>query len=81
MKSTTLSRLLVNLVALSGLAMAKIAIDFGDYCDDSTIKVQGTILTASCRGITGDYVCSKLDLNTCILTRSGSLQADPSGNG
>jgi len=81
MKTSYVSRLLVNFVAASGLAMAKIAIDFGDYCDDTTITVSGTILQANCRGITGDMVCSRLDLNTCILNRSGSLQADPSGQG
>jgi len=81
MKTSHISRLLVQLVAASQVALAKIAIDFGDYCESNTITVSGTILSASCRDITGSYVCTTLDLNTCIKNVGGSLQADPSSSG
>ncbi|EGS17541.1 uncharacterized protein CTHT_0068720 [Thermochaetoides thermophila DSM 1495] len=39
------------------------------------------MLTANCRTTTGQYKCSKLDLNNCIKNSYGRLQEDPTGSG
>ncbi|KAM7210931.1 Cyanovirin-N [Rhypophila decipiens] len=62
-------------------AAAAPAQNFFNSCSDSSIKVTGKILQASCRNIKGDLKCSKLDLNKCIRNSYGTLEPDPKGSG
>lgn len=63
-------------------SLAAAAINFVGSCDPNSVKVTGSgILTANCKNILGQYVCSKLDLSRCIKNSYGSLQSDPTGAG
>ncbi|KAH6626715.1 hypothetical protein B0J18DRAFT_455891 [Chaetomium sp. MPI-SDFR-AT-0129] len=74
-------KLTVSALALSLGASGVLASNFVASCKESTIKVSGRTLTASCKNIFGNYNCSHLNLNTCLKNRYGSLQADPDGTG
>lgn len=64
------------------LAVSAAPLDnFIGSCDAGSVKVSGRTLTANCKNIVGQSVCSKLDLNRCIKNSYGQLQPDPTGAG
>lgn len=71
----------ILLVVAFGLVSPALAGNFAATCLGDSIKVSGKMLTANCRTTTGQYKCSKLDLNNCIKNSYGRLQEDPTGSG
>lgn len=50
-------------------------------CNPDSVKISGTIMTASCGTLSGDVVCSKLNIGQCLKNVYGSIQNDPKREG
>ncbi|KAK7994698.1 hypothetical protein PG990_013471 [Apiospora arundinis] len=53
--------------------------NFGASCEMDTVKVSGRTMTGACHPVSGELVCSSLDLNECVTNSNGQLESP--GNG
>lgn len=74
--------LFVAALSAAGTASAAVAIgSFVSSCDAGSVRVDGRYITANCRNIVGQYVCSRLDLNRCVKNSYGTLASNPTQSG
>lgn len=71
----------ISSVLLLAAATPTLAANFLGSCSADSVVIDGKILTAKCRTISGQLKCTKLDLNNCLKNTYGSLQSDPEGDG
>jgi len=72
MKRFTASSIAVVSLMLSSQTAAE---NFGASCQMDTVKVSGRTMTGACYAVSGELVCSRLDLNTCMTNANGQLQS------
>ncbi|KAK8036123.1 hypothetical protein PG993_008737 [Apiospora rasikravindrae] len=53
--------------------------NFGASCEMGTVKVTGRTMTGACRAVSGELVCSSLDLNGCVTNSYGQLESPGDG--
>lgn len=49
--------------------------NFGASCEMGTVKVSGRTMTGACHAVSGELVCSSLDLNGCVTNSYGQLES------
>ncbi|KAK8137330.1 hypothetical protein PG984_005270 [Apiospora sp. TS-2023a] len=77
MKTFITSHLLASVVLLSRPAAAEF--NFGASCEMGTVKVSGRTMTGACHTVSGELVCSSLDLNGCVTNSNGQLESPGDG--
>lgn len=66
-----------SLLVAFGLALLSppvAAENFGASCEMGTVKVSGRTMTGACHAVSGELVCSSLDLNGCVTNSYGQLE-------
>ncbi|KAK7998901.1 hypothetical protein PG991_014576 [Apiospora marii] len=66
----------LGLVLLSPPAAAE---NFGASCEMGTVKVSGRTMTGACHAVSGELVCTSLDLNGCVTNSYGQLESPGDG--
>ncbi|KAK8063063.1 hypothetical protein PG997_015160 [Apiospora hydei] len=72
MRVFSVSLAVVGLVFSSSPAAAE---NFGASCEMGTVKVIGRTMTGACHAVSGELVCSSLDLNGCVTNSFGQLES------
>ncbi|KAK8054469.1 hypothetical protein PG994_009536 [Apiospora phragmitis] len=73
----TSASLFVSLVLL--LSSPAAAENFGASCEMVTVQVSGRTMTGACHAVSGELVCSSLDLNGCVTNSDGQLESPGDG--
>ncbi|KAK7959025.1 uncharacterized protein PG986_003879 [Apiospora aurea] len=69
-------------LAIAGLLFSSspaAAENFGASCEMGTVKVTGRTMTGACHAVSGELVCSSLDLNGCVTNSFGQLESPGDG--